>query len=107
MMGGWIIIFITTSNREEAEKIARKLVEDKLVACINIVDKIHSIYWWRGKVEESGESLIIGKTKVEKLDEIISAVKNLHSYEVPEIIAIPIIAGFEKYLEWLDESISK
>ena len=103
--GGWILVLITASNVEEAKRIAEKLVEKKLAACVNIVEKIHSIYWWQGKIEESSEALLIVKTRITKLDELIDVVKSIHSYEVPEIIALPIIGGYSTYLEWLNSSI--
>lgn len=104
--GGWIIVLITASDKNEAENIAKKLVKEKLVACVNIVEKIHSIYWWQGKIEESSETLLIAKSRVDKLNKIINLVKSIHSYDVPEVIAIPIISGYSKYLKWLNESLS-
>ncbi len=106
LKGGWILVLVTASDKKEAMKIAKKLVENKLAACINIVDNIHSIYWWQGKVEESNESLLIIKTRIDKLEKLIETIKSLHSYSVPEVIALPIIGGYNKYLEWLEESIS-
>ncbi|MET1160837.1 MAG: divalent-cation tolerance protein CutA [Thermoprotei archaeon] len=105
-LGGWILILITTSTTEEARKIAHKLLEEKLVACVNIVEEVESMYWWKGKIEKSSESLLIIKSRIEKLNEVIKLVKEIHSYTVPEIIAIPIIAGYREYLNWIDESIS-
>lgn len=105
--GGWILVLITTSNMDEARRIARDLVERKLAACINIIEKVHSIYWWQGKVEEAGESLLVIKTRSEKFKELVDTVKKLHSYSVPEVIALPIVMGSSDYLKWLDESISQ
>ncbi|ABN69592.1 CutA1 divalent ion tolerance protein [Staphylothermus marinus F1] len=104
--GGWIIVFITASNYEEAKKIAEGIVKEKLGACVNIVDKIHSIYWWQGRVEEGNESLLIIKTRLDKFGKLVEYVKEKHSYEVPEIVAIPLIIGFAKYLDWLDEVVN-
>lgn len=105
--GGWIIVFITTSSYEEAEKIARGIIEKKLGACVNIVGKVHSIYWWQGKIEEDDESLLIVKTRIDKFEELANYVRENHSYQVPEIVAVPLIIGFTKYLEWVDEVIGK
>lgn len=101
------VIFVTCANNKEAERIARALVENKLVACVNILDKIKSIFWWQGKVEEARETLLIIKSKRSKLSKIIKLVRSLHGYDVPEIIALPIIGGYKPYLKWIDASISR
>jgi len=100
-----IVIFVTASNKKEAQKIALRLIKDKLAACVNIVDKVDSVFSWEAKTEKAKESLLIIKSKKEKLPKIISVVKSLHSYTVPEIIALPIIAGDKPYLRWIDASI--
>ena len=102
----YIMIFVTASAKKEAQKIAESLVSKKLVACVNIIDKVDSLFWWQGKVDRSAEALMIIKSKKSKLDKIIKTVKSLHSYDVPEIIALPIIAGEKKYLRWIDESLT-
>jgi periplasmic divalent cation tolerance protein len=99
-----IVIFVTCANKEEAKKIAKALVEAKESACVNIIDGIDSIFWWQGKTDMAKESLLIIKSKKSKLPRIIKRVKALHSYQVPEIIALPIIGGEKKYLRWIDES---
>jgi len=101
----YVVVLITFPSLSEAKNIARSLVEKKLVACANIVDNISSIYWWEGKVEESREVLMIAKTVRAKIAKLIDEVRKLHSYEVPEIIVLPIVEGFEKYLQWIDESL--
>jgi len=98
-----IIIYITTGSIHEAKKIGRALVEEKLVACSNIISPIHSIYRWGGKVCDDKEALMALKTRKKLFKQIVKRVEKLHSYEVPEIIAIPIIEGSNKYLSWLDE----
>ncbi len=105
-LGGWIVVLVTTSSREEAEKIAQALIKERLAACINIIDGIKSIYWWKGKIEESKEALMIIKSKINVLGHLIKCVKELHSYTVPEIIALPIISGNSDYLKWIDENVS-
>jgi len=97
-----IIILITTGSEEEAHKIAELLVNEKKAACVNIVPRVDSLFRWKGKLDSARESLLLVKTKASLLPEIISLVKEIHSYEVPEIIALPIIAGSEDYLKWLD-----
>lgn len=101
----YIAVFVTASGKPEADRIARKLVENKVAACVNIIDKITSLFWWQGKVSRSKEVLLIIKSKKEKLSGIIKIVKSTHSYEVPEIIAFPIIGGDKNYLKWIDESV--
>lgn len=101
----YIIILITVPDKKEARNIAAALVRKKLAACVNIVDRIESLYWWKGKVERAKETLLVIKSKSAKLPAIIKTVKAMHSYEVPEIIALPIEAGEKKYLRWIDESL--
>lgn len=103
-MTGEIIIFITVSNPEEASKIARALVEERLSACVNIIKGIRSIYRWQGEIEDEEEALLIVKTRGELFEEVENRVRELHSYTVPEVISIPILKGSEPYLSWLRES---
>ncbi len=103
--GGWLLVLITTPSEEEAEAIAKAVVEEKLAACVNIVDGVKSFFWWEGRVDEASEALLIVKTRASKLPRLVEVVKKLHSYSVPEIIAVPIVAGFEQYMNWLDNSI--
>ena len=98
-----IFIFITTSSEEEAANIAYSLVETRLAACVNIIRNIRSIYRWKGKVEDDAEVLMVAKTKQTLFDPLMNKVKELHSYAVPEIIAIPVTEGSKDYLEWLNE----
>jgi len=98
-----ILVFITASSEEEAAKIAHSLVEKRLAACVNIIRNIRSIYRWKGNVEDDAEVLMIAKTKQALFDPLMNKVKELHSYTVPEIIAIPIAGGSEDYLQWLNE----
>ncbi|MFH0935716.1 MAG: divalent-cation tolerance protein CutA, partial [Candidatus Omnitrophota bacterium] len=102
-----VVIFVTASSKEEAGIIANKLVEEKLAACVNILSNVESIFRWEGKVDQANELLLIIKSREENVAEIIATVKSLHSYEVPEIIALPITAGFEPYLKWINESVRK
>jgi len=97
------IIYSTTSNVEEAKKIARILVEEKLVACVNIIPKIESIYRWQGKIEEGNESVLLAKTIDKNVGQVIQRIKDNHSYDVPDIVAFPITHGFKKYLNWVED----
>jgi len=100
-----ILIFITCANKREAKIIAKALIKNKLAACVNIVDKIESIFRWQGKIDQAKEALLIIKSKKTKLSGIIKLVRAIHSYHVPEIIALPIIAGYKPYLRWINDSI--
>jgi len=102
---GAIVILVTASSEGEARKIAEQLLTRKKAACVNIVPRIHSSFWWQGKLDSAQESLLIIKTKASLLHEIIDLVKEIHSYEVPEIIALPIIGGNEDYLNWIDAEV--
>jgi periplasmic divalent cation tolerance protein len=97
-----IIVLITAGSEEEAHKIAELLTNEKKAACVNIVPGIDSLFWWEGKIESARESLLLVKTRASLLPEIVELAKRTHSYEVPEIIALPIIAGSDDYLKWLD-----
>ena len=101
----YIVIFITVSNKKEAQKIAAALIKQKLAACVNCIDKVDSVFFWKSKIDQAKESLLVIKSKKEKLTKIIKLVKSIHSYKVPEIIALPIIAGDKSYLRWIDASL--
>jgi periplasmic divalent cation tolerance protein len=96
-----LIVFVTASGEDEAAKISRALVEARLAGCVNIIKNIRSIYSWEGKIEDEAEVLMIAKTQKHLFDPLMKKVKALHSYKVPEIIAMPIVDGSEDYLEWL------
>jgi periplasmic divalent cation tolerance protein len=98
-----IVVFITASDEDEAAKIAKALIESRLAGCANIIKDIRSIYSWQGKIEDEKEVLVVVKTQKILFDSLMKKVKELHSYTVPEIIALPIIEGSEDYLKWLKE----
>ena len=102
-MKSYIQIMTTTETKEEAEKIAQYLVEQKLAACVQITGPIASTYRWKGKVENAREWQCLIKTREELYDKVETAIKKLHSYETPEIIAVPIIKGSSEYLNWLND----
>jgi len=101
----YIVLLITASNIEEANKIAEVLLTQRKAACVNIVPGVSSLFWWQDKLDSAQESLLIVKTKASLLPEIISLVKGIHSYDVPEIIALPIVGGNQDYLEWIDKEV--
>jgi periplasmic divalent cation tolerance protein len=104
-MNKYIQIITTTSSKEEANKIANTLIEKKIAACVQILGPIESIYKWKGKIEKANEFLCLIKTKADKEKEIVFTIKSLHSYEIPEIIVMPIIGGNEDYLNWIEKEI--
>ena len=99
-----IVIFITAPNEDEAALIARSLVESRLAACANIIRNIRSIYTWQGNIQDDSEVLMMVKTRKGLFNAVSGRVKELHSYDVPEIIALPIIDGSPDYLEWIKAS---
>ncbi len=96
---------MTTANKQEAEKIIQALLDAKLIACANIVNSVSSHFHWSGKVEKAEECLVFMKSKGDLFEKLTETIKALHSYEVPEILAIPIIKGSETYMDWLDSSL--
>jgi periplasmic divalent cation tolerance protein len=100
-MSGFLSVYVTTKTREEAEKIARTVVEERLAACANILPGIQSIYRWKGKVEEASECAMILKTTRDGYAALEKRIKELHSYECPCIVATKIKEGFDPYLQWI------
>lgn len=98
-----IVVFITAPGEDEAAVIARALIEARLAGCVNILRGIRSIYSWHGKIEDETEVLMLAKTRKNLFGSLAEKVRELHSYSVPEIIAVPIIDGSEAYLKWLKE----
>ena len=101
----YVIVVMTTANREEAVKIVNQLLQERLIACANIVGPVSSLFWWKEKVEEAEEFLIFMKSHEALFEELSERVRALHSYEVPEVLALPIIRGLPSYLEWLGASL--
>ncbi|MDR0911604.1 MAG: divalent-cation tolerance protein CutA [Methanobrevibacter sp.] len=100
-----ILVYITTSNEDESIAIGKKLVEERLCACSNVIGNVKSIYWWENEIENDDESILLLKTIEKNLDKVISRVKEIHSYENPAIFAIPILKVSDRYLEWLNNQI--
>jgi periplasmic divalent cation tolerance protein len=101
----YAIVLVTTADREEAEKISKALLNERLIACANIIGPISSLFWWHEKIERAEEYVLLMKTRIDMFEKLVKKIKALHSYEVPEIIATPIIQGFRPYLEWLNSSL--
>jgi len=102
-----IIVLITAKNLSEAKKISRGLLNKKLIACANIVRGVESFFWWQGKIDQAKEALLIVKTQRRLFPKIVKTIKSLHSYDCPEVIALPIVDGSRDYLKWIDDSVLK
>ena len=102
-MSDAVVILVTTPTIDEARKIGNALVEEKLIACANIIPQVESIFYWQDKVCNEKEALMVIKTKKKLIEKIIKRVKALHSYTVPEVIALPIIKGSKDYIKWVKE----
>jgi len=98
-----MMVYMTANNLEQAQKIGETLVDERLVACVNILDNMKSIYRWKGVVERDNEVVLITKTKESLVDAVVSRVTQLHSYEVPCIVAVPIESGNPEYLQWIQD----
>ena len=95
------VVVLVTAPDAEAQGLAEVLVREKKAACVNIVPGVRSTYWWQGEIESDDESLLIIKTRLSLLDGLVEAVKKTHSYEVPEVIALPVVGGNRDYLDWI------
>jgi periplasmic divalent cation tolerance protein len=100
-----IVVLSTCETGEQAEKLARHLVDNRLAACVNILPGARSIYRWKGATEDAAEWLLIVKSRRDMFDSIRAAIAKLHTYEVPEVIAMPVVDGSESYLGWLDREL--
>ena len=103
---GYIVVFITVKEPEEAQKIAKALVKRRQAACVNILPGVSSHFWWKDKLDTADECLVIVKSRESLLPDIIKSVRKIHSYSIPEIIALPIIGGNREYLEWIDSEVA-
>jgi len=104
-MEGFIVVFVTVGSREEGQRLARVLVDERLAACVSRIGGVRSIYRWQGQVEENDEELLVIKTRQRLFDNLRKKVQELHSYTEPEIIALPILDGSVSYLKWLEEQL--
>jgi periplasmic divalent cation tolerance protein len=101
----YIVVFITTKDAEEAEKIGKTLVKRRQAACVNIIPEVSSHFWWKDKLDSSKECLLVVKTRDSLLPDIIKSVRKMHSYSIPERIALPIVGGNPDYLDWIDSEV--
>lgn len=106
METNYLVVLVTVGQEEEAKKISAEVLSHKLAACVNVIPDITSSYLWKKNIETEGEFLLIMKTKRILFGELMNLIKKNHSYEVPEIIALPIVYGSEEYLNWIDDEVS-
>ena len=102
-----ILVLMTAANREEASRIAEMLVSERLAACVQLLPEIQSVYHWQGEVARDSEVLLLAKTTLARFDELDRAVREIHSYQTPEIVALPVMAISEPYLAWLQEEVTR
>lgn len=100
-----VIIFVTTSSKDEAQRIGMVLLQERQAACVSIVPETDSHYWWQGKRESAKETLLMVKTRTSQINRVVNLVRQNHSYAVPEIVAVPIIGGNPDYLDWIDREL--
>lgn len=101
-----LLIFITTGTEKEAQTIAEVLLQQRKATCVNIVDAVSSLFWWEGKIDSGRESLLMVKTRASVLEELVGLVKEVHAYDIPEIIAVPILGGNPDYLDWIAREVT-
>ena len=100
-------VITTTGTKPDAHAIARAVVENRLAACVQVIGPITSTYWWQGEIETAEEWLCLIKTRADLFEQLEAAIKEVHPYDVPEILAVPVVAGSEDYLAWLDSELGK
>ncbi len=103
----YILVLMTASSKDEAKKIVRSLLEEKLIVCANMIDSVSSVFWWQDKIEEAKEVLVIMKSHQELFKWLSTRVKELHSYDTPEILALSIVDGSSHYLEWMKKVLNR
>lgn len=100
------IIYITAKDKDEARKIGKELLKSRLAACVNIIEKMNSLYWWEGKLQDDTECVLIAKTKQSLVKKLVKKVKSIHSYSCPCVISLPIIDGNKEFLDWIEKETS-
>jgi periplasmic divalent cation tolerance protein len=100
-----MLVLTTIGSEEDGARLARSLIEKRLVACVNVLGPARSLYMWKGKLEDDSERLLLMKTRADRYPELEAALQELHPYEVPEVLAIPIERGSGAYLSWIDENV--
>ena len=100
--GDLCLVYITTGSLEEARRVGRTLVEQRLAACVNILEGMRSLYWWKEKVQEDNEVVVLAKTQAALVPRLTAEVKTVHSYECPCVVSLPVTGGNSEFLEWIE-----
>ena len=103
----YILVFMTASSKSEAKKIVRSLLEEKLIACANMIDSVYSVFWWQENIKEEKEVLVIMKSHQELFNKVSTRIREVHSYDTPEILALSIVDGSSQYLEWMNKVLNR
>jgi len=101
----FVVLIITTTNAEEAQHISKALLDQRKAASVNIVPRVNSLFWWHGQINSAEENLLVVKTKTSLLNEVVRLVRENHSYEIPAVIALPIVGGNQDYLDWIGREV--
>ncbi len=101
----YVVVFVTAKDLAQARSIAQGLLNEKLIACANVIKGVESMFWWQGKIDRASEAMLVIKTRKDLFKKVCACVKKLHSYDTPEVIALPIIDGNPDYLKWIDDSV--
>jgi len=101
-----IIVFVTAASKHEAQRMVQELLEKRLIVCANIYGPVESQFWWQGKIDKANEFLVLLKSDRKLFAKMSKIIKESHSYDVPEILAVPVVEGFQPYLEWLDATLA-
>jgi len=101
-----IVVFTTCESEQQAQRLARRLVEQRLAACVNILPPARSVYRWKDQIEETAEFVLIVKSRRDVFSKLREAIGHLHSYEIPEVIALPVVDGSDAYLHWMDRELA-
>jgi periplasmic divalent cation tolerance protein len=96
-----VFAYVTAGSPEEADRLARTIVAERLAACANVIPGMRSVYWWEGELSEAAETVVVFKTRSDRFEALAARVKSLHSYECPCVVALPVTAGLAPYLEWI------
>jgi periplasmic divalent cation tolerance protein len=107
LQNAYVVVMVTTASKQEAENIAQRLLKERLIACANITGPVSSLFHWAGKLEKAEEYLVFMKSRKDLFEKLAETVKALHSYEVPEIVALPVVEGSKAYLAWLDSCLAE
>jgi periplasmic divalent cation tolerance protein len=103
---GWLQVQVTAGSQEEADAVASAVLDRRLAACVQVMGPVESRFWWEGRLDTATEWLCLVKTTDDRLDEVVAAIGDAHSYDTPEIVALPVVGGSQQYLNWISEVVA-